>query len=333
MKKLTDGLLQVRQYLDRFQKMEKRTQKPRLKTVTPRTMNFFVVGGVATLLFVGLVSSLRSITLSNHVLTLEKLMKEDKEKTLKPFVATTTTDYRLEYYLIDYVKGYFTLSSNADQAESQIKTLNHFYNFIPEVKSQGQVRNPSELLSARLIKIENGTATYQVRYKEIIKKDKDTIEQEIETGFTIPFGEKNGRYYISALPWFSTIEQSQASDFKEDEKLNLSASDSLSEKTHESVEKFLKVFFTNYTTNQDNLNLIAKDVSILSHASFKSLDYVYLKEKGEKLIAYVQTSFEVAGSTHSENFTFTLIQKETSYYVEKLTHIIPLNYATQDKGD
>ena len=93
------------------------------------------------------------------------------------------------------------------------------------------------------------------------------------------------------------------------------------------MEKFLKVFFINYTTNQDNLNLIAKDVDIIANSTFKTIDYTYLKQDGDDLIAYVQATFEVGGTTHSENFTFTLSEKEKTYYVSKLEHTIPLNYA------
>ena len=37
-----------------------------------------------------------------------------------------------------------------------------------------------------------------------------------------------------------------------------------------------------------------------------------------------KATFEVGGTTHSENFTFTLSEKDTSYYVTKLEHTIPL---------
>ena len=40
----------------------------------------------------------------------------------------------------------------------------------------------------------------------------------------------------------------------------------------------------------------------------------------------------VSPSTHSENFTLTLIPKGKSYYVSSLTHTIPQNYATE-KGE
>ena len=152
-------------------------------------------------------------------------------------------------------------------------------------------------------------------------------EKEIVTGFNIPFDEKDGKYYISGLPWFSAIESSQAGHFSEDDQLQLTANDHFSDGQRKKVEKFLKVFFTNYTTNQDNLNLIAKDVDIIANTTFKTIDYTYLKKDGQNLIAYVQATFEVGGTTHSENFTFTLSEKEKTYYVTKLEHTIPLNYA------
>ena len=105
--------------------------------------------------------------------------------------------------------------------------------------------------------------------------------------------EKDGKYYISGLPWFSAIESSQAGHFSEDDQLQLTANDHFSDTQRKKVEKFLKVFFTNYTTNQDNLNLIAKDVDIIANTTFKTIDYTYLKKDGKNIIAYVQATFEV----------------------------------------
>ncbi len=52
-------------------------------------------------------------------------------------------DYKLQYYLNDYVYAYFTLPQEGDKQQAQVEYLNNFYNFIPDVKAQGQVRNPS----------------------------------------------------------------------------------------------------------------------------------------------------------------------------------------------
>mgnify|MGYP000125659475 CR=1 FL=1 len=87
--------------------------------------------------------------------------------------------------------------------------------------------------------------------------------------------------------------------------------------------------FSSPTTplTKTNLNLIAKNVAIVANTTFKTIDYTYLKKNKVGLIAYVQATFEVGGTTHSENFTFTLSEKDKSYYVTKLEHTIPLNYA------
>ena len=284
-------LLKAREYLSNFKKVEKKGGPPKLKVTTKKTVNLAVIGGISFLLFVGLMGSVRAITLSNKVGTLQAQVEATQKQ------------------------------------QAQVEHLNSFYNFVPDVKAQGQVRNPSTLLYSQLVTVEGKVATYKVKYKEMIQHDKDTEEKELVTGFNIPFDEKEGKYYVSGLPWFSAIESSQAGHFSEDDQLQLTANDHVSDSQHKKVEKFLKVFFTNYTTNQDNLNLIAKNVAIVANTTFKTIDYTYLKKDGADLIAYVQATFEVGGTTHSENFTFTLSEKDKSYYVTNLEHTIPLNYA------
>ena len=300
-------LLQAKEYLSHFKKVEKKGGPPKLKVTNKKTVNIAVIGGISFLLFVGLLGSVRAITLSNKVGTLQAQVEATKNQKAQPMESSRKYDYKLQYYLNDYVYAYFTLPNEGEKQKEQVDYLNKFYNFIPDVKAQGQVRNPSSLLYSQLVTVERKVATYKVIYKESIHRDNNTEEKEIVTGFNIPFDEKDGKYYISGLPWFSA--------------------DHFSDSERKKVEKFLKVFFTNYTTNQDNLNLIAKDVDIIANTTFKTIDYTYLKKDGQNLIAYVQATFEIGGTTHSENFTFTLSEKEKTYYVTKLEHTIPLNYA------
>lgn len=320
-------LLQAKEYLSHFKKVEKKGGPPKLKVTNKKTVNIAVIGGISFLLFVGLLGAIRAITLSNKVGALQAQVEATKKQKAQPMESSRKYDYKLQYYLNDYVYAYFTLPQEGDKQQAQVEYLNSFYNFIPDVKAQGQVRNPSELLYSQLVTVEGKVATYKIKYKETIRRDNNTEEKEIVTGFNIPFDEKDGKYYISGLPWFSAIESSQAGHFSEDDQLQLTANDHFSDGQRKKVEKFLKVFFTNYTTNQDNLNLIAKDVDIIANTTFKTIDYTYLKKDGQNLIAYVQATFEVGGTTHSENFTFTLSEKEKTYYVTKLEHTIPLNYA------
>ncbi|MEW6857892.1 conjugal transfer protein [Streptococcus iniae] len=103
------------------------------------------------------------------------------------------------------------------------------------------------------------------------------------------------------------------------------------EKTKKKLDNFIKLFFTNYTSNQENLDLLANNLLALENTTFKTLDYSYYQEKGKETMAYVQVTFEVAGNTHSENFTLTLKDKDKSYFVKNLKHTITTNYT--ETGD
>ena len=61
----------------------------------------------------------------------------------------------------------------------------------------------------------------------------------------------------------------------------------------------------------------------------------YFKEKDGKIYAYAQITLDVAGTTHSENFSFELREDKDSYFVEKMDHTIPadFNKKDDDKGE
>lgn len=327
MDKIKGYILKARQFLANFKKIEKVKKKPTLKKVNKRTVNYMVLGGIGFLLFIGLSGAIHAITLSSKVSSLEQLVEKSAKQKPTETNSNKEIDYRLQYYLNDYVYAYFTLPSEADKQQGQIEYVNSFYDATPDIKSQGQIRNPSELLSGQLVTVERNVATYKVRYKETIKQNDKTEEREVTTAFNIPFGQDKGKYYVAGLPWFSTLQSSQAEGFDEDDKISLSANDSFSDNQREKLNKFLTIFFTNYTSNQDNLNLISNGISVVANTTFKTIDYTYFKKDGNQTIAYVQATFEVAGSTHSENFTFRLSSKDKSFYVDSLEHIIPKDYA------
>lgn len=324
MNKLKTLIQQVTHYLSRFKKQDKKRGSPKLIKTTRKNVNILVLTGLGFLVFIGATGSLRAITLSSKVTSLEKEVK--KAQSSQVVTTTTDTDYRLTYYLNDFVAAYFSFSDKAEEQEAQIEKLNSFYDVEPEIKSQGQKRTPMSLVSARLLLLTENTATYQVTYKQKV----GDREEEITTGFNIPFASKNGSYYVSGLPWYSSLSDNQAKGFDKESALRLTASDNLPEKTHKKVKKFLNVFFTNYTTDQYNLDLVGKDLVVLENTTFKSLDYVYLTEDGDAITAYVQVTFEVAANTRSENFTLTLTPKGNSYYVTKVAHTIPKDYAKHE---
>ena len=51
-------------------------------------------------------------------------------------------------------------------------------------------------------------------------------------------------------------------------------------------------------------------MDIIANTTFKTIDYTYLKKDGQNLIAYVQATFEVGGTTHSGKLHFYPLRKK-----------------------
>ena len=236
------------------------------------------------------------------------------------------TDRKLEQFLDGYVSRYFTYNSQAGLSDDDVSKLNNYYGSVPDVKNQGQLKQEMSVVSARMLTAKDGIAVYRVIYDT----KKDDKSQRVGIEFSIPYGEKDGKYYVAGLPWFSPVSDFKADGVEKDSMVSLIAKDDLEEGKRKKLISFLELFFKNYTTSQANLDLISKDIKSIGGATFKSLDYSYFKEKDGKILAYVQVTFEVAGTTHSENFSFELREDKDSYFVEKMEHTIPLDYNKKD---
>ena len=330
MDKLKSIYHQLKSYLGQFSKRPKKKGKPKLATVNKKTVNLAVLSGLAFILFVGLLGGIRAMTLSSKVTNLEKTISSNKSSSTSK-ATTSEIDNRLQYYLNDFVACYFTIPSDSDGQAEQAKKLNSFYGTEPDIQAQGQVKNPSQLDWSRLLMIQDNVATYEVHYKQTVKNGDKTEEQEVITAFNIPYAKTDKGYYVTGLPWFSSLADDQADKINKDNQLKLNQSDNVSDKTKKKLDKFLHVFFTNYTTDQDNLDLVAHQLTVVKETTYKTLDISYYTSTDKNIIAYVQATFEVAGTTHAENFTFTLSEKGKSYYVEKLNHTIPANYTETKK--
>ena len=325
MDKLKLILRQAKAYLGRFSKRPKKKGKPKLTIANKKTVNLAVLSGLAFILLVGLLGGIRAMTLSSQVTDLKKAVSPNKSASSTS--STATIDNRLQYYLNDFVNCYFTVPTDSDGQTKQAKQLNSFYGSEPDIQAQGQFKNPSQLSWSRLLTVTDNVATYEVHYKQTVKNGDKTEEKELVTGFNIPYAKTKTGYYVTGLPWFSSLSTSQADKKSINTEVKLNQSDRVSEKAKKKLDKFLNVFFTNYTTDQDNLDLVAHNVTVVKNITLKTLDFSYYKATDKEVIAYVQATFEVAGSTHAENFTLTLSEKGKSYYVEKVSHTIPANYA------
>ena len=251
----------------------------------------------------------------------------------KPKVEKVTSDkvdYRLEQFLDGYVNAYFTYSMDNQSQKKQLDELNSYYDYVPSEQNQGQLRQETSLLSSYLQEIKDNVAVYEVVYKS---GSGDSAEN-IKVGFNVPFGGKDGKYYVSGLPWYSAVTNLKKSSSDDKELVLSSQTTELSNSDKKKLNDFMDLFFKNYTTSQKNLDLIADGVTTINGAIYKSTDWAYYKiHKDGSVDAYVQATFEIKGITHSENFSFKLAKKNDSYFVKELTHEIPADYAKVKKED
>lgn len=302
-----------------LKKPRKEKQKQvKMKKVSQKRSNQIFLFGLAFFLFLcGLTMfiSIKSAVKVNERLSNTAVVETKKE-----------TDRKLEQFLDGYVARYFTYNSQAGSSDDDVSKLNNYYGSVPDVKNQGQLKQEMSVVSARMLTAKDGIAVYRVIYDT----KKDDKSQRVGIEFSIPYGEKDGKYYVAGLPWFSPVSDFKADGVDKDSMVSLIAKDELEEGKRKKLISFLELFFKNYTTSQANLDLISKDIKSIGGAAFKSLDYTYFKEKDGKILAYVQVTFEVAGTTHSENFSFELREDKDSYFVEKMDHTIPLDYNKKD---
>ena len=301
-----------------LKKPRKKEKVEKIKKISQKKSNrIFLIGFSAFVLLCGLTMFLSLKTTAKVNSKLNNLNVVDTKK---------ETDRRLEQFLDGYVSRYFTYNPQSSSAESDISKLNEYYGVVPDVKNQGQLKQEMSVVSAKMVTAKDGVAVYRVIYDT----KKDGKNQRVGIEFSIPYGEKDGKYYVSGLPWYSPVTDFKAQDIDKSQSVSLVARDDFSDAKRKKLNDFLNLFFKNYTTSQANLDLISKDIKSIGGATFKSLDYSYFKEKDGKILAYAQITLDVAGTTHSENFSFELREDKDSYFVEKMDHTIPSDYAKKD---
>lgn len=284
------------------------------KKISQRTANIIFLGSLVSLLTLSVLTIVISFTR-------QAIPRNTEIKTEQKQEVNKDIDNSLQLFLDGYVSAYFNYEGSPDTQKEEQERLNSYYKQVPVVKAQEQVRLPSKLVTLKLQQVKNSVATYKVTYETGAQE-----KQKITVNFSIPYGEDKTGYFVSGLPFFEPVSDLKSSE-KSQEQLTLGAVDRIDEKEREKLESFVQVFFQNYTSSQDNLDVVAKGVRSISGAIFKSIDFSYFKPEEKYIVAYVQVTFEIAGTAHSENFTLTMEAKENSYFVTKLEHSIPVDYA------
>ncbi|MGV3007087.1 conjugal transfer protein [Streptococcus pluranimalium] len=307
--------MKIKNLQKRWLKKSRVKEKHDMQLISQKKMNVYFIGGL-----VGIVS----LSILTIVVALTKTVTPVESD--KPKVETTVNkadhiDNRLEAFLNAFVIDYFTIPKDTNAQSEQLEKILSYYNFEPDVVNEIGAKVNMSLVSSKLLMTKDDVATYRVTYEVGDDKKRVTVL------FGIPYGGSEGSYYVSGLPYYQAVKDYKATEVPASDELILDESDGVEEEDRLVMTEFLELFFRNYTTNQDNLNLIADDVSTITGATFNGIDWSYFKKDGKGLKAYVQVRFTIAEVEHSENFTLTIISKDNSFYVKKLEHYIPVDYA------
>lgn len=299
-------------YLER-KVMDKKIRKPtkkEKKEIIPRRYNQrlynrIFLGGALTFVLLSAGAMATNIIRLNAKPQIESVNQKKQEVTM--------IDYRLQNWSSNFVYYYFNFSSDGQEQSKQIEKLNSFYVEPMEIRSQGQLRQPTELKTSKLVNVTDKVITYLVSYVVI-------GGESVVTEFNIPYQRIKGAYLVSDLPYFTPAVDSQAKDLPDNSRRKLEKVNELSDEDTKRFDEFMKLFFTNYTTSQENLDLVSENIKVLSNSELKTVDFTSYNKKKGKTIAYVQVTFATAGNTRSENFTLELEIDGTSILVSKMIH-------------
>ncbi|NYS33711.1 conjugal transfer protein [Streptococcus danieliae] len=296
----------------RFRKSKKKVE---MKYISQRKVNLyflsFFVGLIAICALTVIISFVRVTKPAKDVTPNQQVVQEKPEK----------VDNRLQEFLSGYIEAYFNVSSDYSDQQKREEKLMGYYNQVPEVKGESKNSKEMVLISYKPVTIDNGLATYRVTY-EVGSGDE---KNRVTVLFGIPFEGGNGYYFVSGLPHFKAMEDYKL-DETSNEKLDLNKTDKFDENRKEKLNQFLDLFFKNYTTSQENLDVIAENVLAITGVSYKKVNYVFYKEEGNTIKAYVQVAFSILDVEHSENMTLTIVERDGNYLVTNVEYVIPSDY-------
>lgn len=240
-------------------------------------------------------------------------------------------DYKAQLFCEDFASRYLNFSSNPDTQVKQNEALQAYYGQSLAIASQGMKRNPSQLNDIRLLSITKDQAQFLVNVtteevKTIPAKGKTPAKKEVQKktfqkAFNVPYGEKNGKYYVSSFPTLEDTPKLFAG--KEAPKVDFTSSSTVSSEEEKKLNTFVKSVLVAKSTNQNDLNLLASGLNLSTGETFKSIDYSYYSKISDNSYkAVIQASFSNGLGVVPENLTFTIEQTGQTYFAKDFSNVI-----------
>ena len=312
------GITQIKVFLMKFSKKEKQGKQPKVKELSKRTANTMTYGTLFFFVFIGVMGSMRAISLSSQVTSLKNKVI-DFEKTLTDTTnQTSTLDVsRVQYYMTNFIYSY--INYDKESTEEREQSLQDYYAF--DISTYTEELNENRILkSQRVISVEE----HKFYDLAIVKVGYEVSGNSYVMNLAVPFEMKNGLLTIVSPPYSlaDDLYQGEAESFEKNDSSDLVK---LSNDETESIKEFLEVFFDKYAlSNETDLKLIMK-APVLMGGSYQvdtideSTALFYEGDDNQKIVQ-VSVTFTDKNTTdkHTENFTLHLSQSDNGWMVEKL---------------
>ncbi|MGT2755424.1 conjugal transfer protein [Streptococcus ovis] len=310
-------------YISQFCKVKKVKEKPSVKHVRQRSANFLVYGMLFLFVSIGLLGSLRAISLSSQVSSLQMQVKEFKG-TVSDF-PTNQTDIdisKLRQYMFDFLKVYINYTD--ETASDRQVELQKYYSFSNDLDSSESVNEVRTLTGQNMIGLNKEGDLYIAD----LKLSYDTVEEGKTVSrlrvLAVPFKTENGLFSIVSPPFYK---QEDVLTGKSEALLRKKTEDveRVDEEVSKSIKEFLSVFFEKYaSSNETDLALLMKTPFYMGgQYVVESINdsSVLIYKKGDNTIVQLSVIFkDRSGSTHSENFTLYLVKQDSGWFVNDLYH-------------
>ncbi|HHF7052319.1 TPA: conjugal transfer protein [Streptococcus mutans] len=306
---LLNGKKKVIEKIAKFKFHPKKKLDVKVRHFSQRQANRLFLGCV-----IGVVALSGLVILSNtvHVFFGNKVSKVQvfKDKGTNQFAN------QVNLFMGDYLDTYFNRDKDTDLDE-----LKKYYGSGIDIKGQESRDIDMKLEHVSLVEIKSSVAVYDINYQI---KDGDNWKSVLAR-INVPYKEKDGRYYVSDLPYYTDQSSYVADTVKGNSKLpTQSEVEGLSNKKLSGLKDYIVAFFKAYTSG-DNSQMapFSGAVSPLKSYEFEELDYAYFIKHKHSIIAVVQVTFKNEfGVKHQENFTLEVTESKqtSSYYVKSMKH-------------
>lgn len=160
--------------------------------------------------------------------------------------------------------------------------------------------------------------------KKVREDYMDYEEYDTDIIVNIPYIEKDYRYKVVGLPYYSSEEELTLKNYKiKTEELNL---DSIKNDEKNSVKKFVELFLTKYVSGtKEDMTFLMATPNVLGTKGYTSkLKTIEISKKDDKYVAYITYALtnDKTKLSHEETMSLLITKRENNYFVEKQTHYI-----------